>query len=68
MLESAGNFIRMLVRPITTMCTIGAVIYIAVVQQNKDVVTALVAMAGVVTTFWYNDRGQQNRPAELGDK
>ena len=68
MLENIGNFVRMLVRPITTLATVGAVIYIAVGQGNKEVVTALVGMAGVVTTFWFNDRVQQNHSASLGDK
>ena len=67
-LENVGNFIRMLVRPMVTMATIGSLIYIAIAQDNKEVVTALVAISSTVATFWFNDRGQQNRNAELGDK
>lgn len=51
-----GHFVRMLVRPAVTVALVGAVIFIAVVQQNNDVVTALVGMAGVALTFWFSDR------------
>ena len=68
MFVCVGNFVRMLVRPVITLGLVAALIYEGVIGNNSEVVTALVGMSGVATTFWFNDRGQQNRPAEDGQK
>lgn len=68
MLTDIGNFVRMLVRPVITLGLVASLIYVGVVQQNKEVITALVGMSGVASTFWFNDRGQQNKPANDGEK
>ena len=64
---TVGNFIRMLVRPLVTVGLISSLIYAGLAQHNSEVITALVGMSGVATTFWFNDRSQQNRPSVPGD-
>ena len=61
---TAGNFIRMLVRPVVTVSLVGSIIYLAI-AGNKEVTTALVGLAGVAVNAWFSDR--KNGASEAGE-
>ena len=65
-LVKIGNFVRMLVRPAVTGALVGTMCYLAI-AGNKEMILAIGTLAGVAVNAWFNDRPQQNRPANLGD-
>ena len=66
MLQRWGNFVRMLVRPAVTLVLVATMCKLAL-NGDEKMILAVATLAGVAVNAWFNDRPQQNRPANLGD-
>ncbi len=49
--------VRRLVRPVTLLMLVGAIVYIAIFDSpNKEGLAVLLALAGPVMGFWFKER------------
>jgi hypothetical protein len=57
-MDNALNFIRGIVRPVTTFSLVGAIVYLAVIGKidPKDIL----GLGGIVLAFWFSDRKTKN--------
>ena len=59
------DFIRGIVRPVTTFAFVGATVYLAIIGkiEPKD----MLGLTGIVVAFWFSDRKTQKSDKKEGE-